>query len=140
VRFTFPGMKKTVLCLIWFVLLLGISQAQGETGISNDNPESRTLALQNKVDRLYDRGEFKRAYFIYRNELVPLGDKYAQYMVGYMLLTGTGVDEDPVSASAWYRLVTSCCTISRMTIGAVRTISTRSCVANSATSQYSWHR
>jgi TPR repeat protein len=36
--------------------------------------------------------------------LAPLGDKYAQYMVGYMLLNGLGVGEDPVSASAWYRL------------------------------------
>ena len=60
--------------------------------------------MQRKVDELYERGEFERAYFIYRNELVPVGDKYAQYMVGYMHLTGMGTDEDLVAASAWYRL------------------------------------
>jgi hypothetical protein len=30
--------------------------------------------------------------------------KYAQYMVGFMHLTGMGVEEDPVVAAAWYRL------------------------------------
>lgn len=53
---------------------------------------------------LFDQGEYERALFIYKNELAPLGDKYAQYMVGYMYLTGTGIAEDPVIASAWYRL------------------------------------
>ncbi|MDH3757613.1 MAG: SEL1-like repeat protein, partial [Gammaproteobacteria bacterium] len=33
-----------------------------------------------------------------------IGDKYAQYMLGYMSLSGLGVEEDPVLASAWYRL------------------------------------
>jgi TPR repeat protein len=41
---------------------------------------------------------------IYRNELAPVGDKFAQYMVGYMYLAARGVDEDAVRASAWYRL------------------------------------
>jgi len=62
------------------------------------------MATQEKVATLFDTGDFERAFFIYRNELVPIGDKYAQYMVGYMYLTGTGIKEDPVLASAWYRL------------------------------------
>ena len=41
---------------------------------------------------------------IYRNDLAPIGDKYAQYMLGYMSLSGLGVEQDPVLASAWYRL------------------------------------
>ncbi len=65
---------------------------------------TRTMKTQKKVDELYEQGEFQRAHFIYRNELAPIGDKYAQYMVGYMYLTGTGVDEDPLLGSAWYRL------------------------------------
>jgi len=62
------------------------------------------MAIQDKVDALFDAGDFERAFFIYRNELAPLGDKYAQYMVGYMYLTGMGIDEDQILASAWYRL------------------------------------
>lgn len=66
--------------------------------------DTRTLRTQEKVEELFDAGEYKRALFIYRNELAPIGDKYAQYMVGYMYLTGAGVEEDAVLASAWYRL------------------------------------
>ena len=60
--------------------------------------------MQIKVDRLFERAEYDRAYFIYRNELASRGDKYAQYMVGYMHLTGIGADKDLALASAWYRL------------------------------------
>lgn len=66
--------------------------------------DSRTLSVQEKVEQLFERGEFERAYNIYRNDLAPVGDKYAQYMVGYMHLMGLGVREDVVHASAWYRL------------------------------------
>ncbi len=72
--------------------------------MSTDLADPRTVKVQRKVDELYERGDFDRAYFIYRNELAPIGDKYAQYMVGYMHLTGMGTDEDPVVAYAWYRL------------------------------------
>lgn len=66
--------------------------------------DARTIRVQEKVEQLFEQREFERALFIYEHELAPLGDKYAQYMVGYMYLTGTGVAEDPVRASAWYRL------------------------------------
>ncbi len=62
------------------------------------------MAVQDKVERIFDAGEFERAFFIYRNELAPIGDKYAQYMVGFMYHTGLGVEEDSVSAAAWYQL------------------------------------
>lgn len=85
--------------------LLAISaEAQKSAAPSTGFADSRTLKVQRKVNDLFERGEYERAYFIYRNELVPLGDKYAQYMVGFMHLTGKGVEEDPVAASAWYRL------------------------------------
>lgn len=70
-------------------------------GVSADQ---RTLETQKRVDELYDAGNYKRAFFIYENELAPRGDKYAQYMVGYMHLNGQGVPRDPASALAWYRL------------------------------------
>lgn len=85
-------------------LLTCSASAQGASGLSADLPDTRTLAIQEKVDDLFEAGKFERAFFIYRNELVPLGDKYAQYMVGYMYLMGMGVSEDTIAACAWYRL------------------------------------
>lgn len=63
-----------------------------------------TQGIQNKADELFEREKYKRAHLIYRNDLAPMGDKYAQYMVGFMSLNGLGVSEDPVLASAWFRL------------------------------------
>lgn len=85
-------------------MLLTTAQAQDVPRLTAELAGSKTLSIQNKVDELFEDGEFERAYFIYRNELVPVGDKYAQYMVGYMHLMGLGVREDEVHASAWYRL------------------------------------
>jgi hypothetical protein len=62
------------------------------------------VQLQDRVDELYERGKYDRAYLIYRDELALAGDKYAQYMVGFMTLQGKGVAADPVTASAWYRM------------------------------------
>jgi Sel1 repeat len=101
-----PLLTKTLLALLLsgLVLASGIAEAQRGSGISVDRPNSKTLATQRKVDDLFDAGEYERAFFIYRNELAPLGDKYAQYMVGYLYLTGQGVEEDYAAASAWYQL------------------------------------
>ena len=84
--------------------LAAVGNAQNSSELSTGILDSRTLAVQQKVERLFVDGEFERAYFIYRNELVPIGDKYAQYMVGYMHEMGAGVAKDPVRAAAWYRL------------------------------------
>ena len=99
-------MSKTfaVACLIFTALLALDAAAQSTIGISVKAAIPRPLSLQVKVDRLFESGEYGRAYLIYRNELAPLGDKYAQYMVGYMHLTGMGAEKDPALASAWYRL------------------------------------
>ena len=63
--------------------------------------DQATMRLGERVEELFDEKEYERAFFIYRNELAPIGDKYAQYMVGFMYETGTWVDEDPIRASAW---------------------------------------
>lgn len=100
-------MKRTNLILS---LLLGALlpvnpvAAQFTDGLVPGTPDARVPGLHAKVDDLFRRGDVSRAYFIYRNELAPLGDKYAQYMVGYMHLTGVAVKQDKVTASAWYRL------------------------------------
>ena len=66
--------------------------------------DAKTLRVQSQAEEVYERTDYKRAFFIYRNELAPIGDKYGQYMVGFMYLTGKGIAEDRVTASAWYRL------------------------------------
>jgi hypothetical protein len=66
--------------------------------------DAGTLRVQAQAEEVYERTDYERAFFIYRNELVPIGDKYAQYTVGFMYLTGKGVAEDRIVASAWYRL------------------------------------
>jgi hypothetical protein len=66
--------------------------------------DGRTVSAQHKVESLYSSGDFARAFLIYRKELAPIGDKYAQYMVGYMRLNGQGVERHPPEALAWYRL------------------------------------
>ncbi len=96
-------LRKTLFAAL-FISLLGTAQAEGPPAASAELPDFRTVSVQSKVDKLFESGEFERAYFIYRNELAPIGDKYAQYMVGYMHLMGMGVEEDEVRASAWYRL------------------------------------
>ncbi len=91
--------------IAWAIVLLAVAvQAEDSARTSAQSIDSRTLSVQDKVEELFERGEFERAYNIYRNDLAPVGDKYAQYMVGYMHLMGLGVREDVVDASAWYRL------------------------------------
>lgn len=86
------------------ILTSATANAQRSSALSADLLNSRTIAIQKKVDKLFDAGNFERAFFLYRHDLAPVGDKYAQYMVGFMYLTGMGVAEDPTVASAWYRL------------------------------------
>jgi len=89
------------LLLSWLLVATASAQwAEYPTG----TPDSRTLRSQLKAEALYERGDFRRSLFIYENELARLGDKYAQYMTGYMYLMGQGASPDPVLASAWYRL------------------------------------
>ena len=95
---------KYVLLTALLAMLVTSVQAQNSSKISAAKPDPQTAKIQRKVDQLFERGDYERAYFIYRNELAPLGDKYAQYMVGFMALTGKGTDKDLVVASAWLRL------------------------------------
>ena len=80
------------------------AMAQQTSGNLNVHLHPRTLSVQAKAEELFERGNYRRAYTIYLNDLAPIGDKYAQYMLGYMCLGGLGVDQDTVLASAWYRL------------------------------------
>jgi hypothetical protein len=66
--------------------------------------DERTLRAQDRVEELYERGEYARALMICKEDLAPKGDKYAQYTIGFMHLAGQGVPPDNASALAWYRL------------------------------------
>ena len=79
----------------------GAQQSGGNLGVELD---SKTLSVQAKAEELFQREQYRRAHVIYRNDLAPIGDKYAQYMLGFMSLGGLGVEQDHVLASAWYRL------------------------------------
>jgi hypothetical protein len=97
---------------IWLVLIAGLLaafycaslQAQSYRSFPGESVDQRTLQTQKRVDELYTAGEYKRALFIYEKELAPRGDKYAQYMVGYMHLNTPGMPPDKATALAWYRL------------------------------------
>ena len=99
----FNTMLKPLLIAIVFAYAAnaGAQMSSSDAGIGLD---SRTLSVQAKAEDLFARGDFRRAHVIYLNDLAPIGDKYAQYMLGFMIGNGLGVDQDPLLASAWYRL------------------------------------
>jgi len=85
-------------------LLCASASAQNYKPFPGDVPNQRTLTMQERVEELYTAGNYERALLIYQKELAPLGDKYAQYMVGYMHLNALGTEQDRAEALAWYRL------------------------------------
>lgn len=95
----------TGLFRIFVLLVLLLSNAAvAERSSGARGFDEPTLRLQAKAEDLYRNGDWGRAYFIYVHDLAAIGDKYAQYMAGYMWHHGKGVSYDPVRASAWYRL------------------------------------
>lgn len=96
-------LQLTVLSAL-IVVLASPMAAVSDENFPGQEPDRRILRTQEKVDALFEKGDYERAMFIYREELAPRGDKYAQYMIGYMYLTGKGVPQDIIQASAWYRL------------------------------------
>ena len=94
-------MKYRYLIVLSAVLaLVPISAIQAQ----ENDLDTPLLRLQAKAEDLYRKGHWERAHFIYVNELAAKGDKYSQYMAGYMCMYGKGVKRDKVRASAWYRL------------------------------------
>lgn len=82
----------------------GLAQSDSYRRFPGEAVDNRTLSTQQKVEELYANGAYQRALLIYEKELAPIGDKYAQYMVGYMYLAGQGAAPDKSEALAWYRL------------------------------------
>jgi hypothetical protein len=97
-------MRLTIFLALLACLQPSVAAAQESIPFPSVPLSPKTIQVQNQAEKVYLRTDYKRAFFIYRNELAPIGDKYGQYMVGFMYLTGKGVPEDRVAASAWYRL------------------------------------
>lgn len=85
-------------------LFASLAAAQSTSSFPDMPVDAKTLRVFSQAEEVYERTDYDRAFFIYRNELAPIGDKYGQYMVGFMYLTGKGVEEDRIKASSWYRL------------------------------------
>lgn len=100
-------LRITVLTVALAFCTYASSQPVGETAqdrFPGEAVDTRTLDTRRQVEELYASGAYERALLIYQKELAAIGDKYAQYMVGYMHLTGQGVPKDSATALAWYRL------------------------------------
>ena len=98
------GIRAAGSTVVLTFLAAQIGLAQDYRQFPGAETDSRTLKVKEKVEDIYSSGDYDRALLIYEKELAPLGDKYAQYMVGFMHLTGKGVEESPAEALAWYRL------------------------------------
>jgi TPR repeat protein len=101
-------LRHTVVRVVAATVMLGFaaptSIAEEYRQFPGAPTDSRTLKVQERVEGIFLSGDYGRALLIYEKELAPLGDKYAQYMVGFMHLTGKGVRKNPAEALAWYRL------------------------------------
>jgi len=101
---TIKTSTATLVGLMAGLIALGV-WAQAQKAFPGPPVDQRTMRTQVRVDELYESGDYGRALLIYQKELSPIGDKYAQYMVGYMHLAGQGVPAaDRPAALAWYRL------------------------------------
>lgn len=98
------GKGLAILLVASTVMLTLPSAAQEYRHFPGSVPDLRTARIQERVETLYNQRNYRLALRNYAEFLAPLGDKYAQYMVGYMHLSGQGTTPDPVQALAWYRL------------------------------------
>ncbi|MEO0616290.1 MAG: SEL1-like repeat protein [Pseudomonadota bacterium] len=70
-------------------------------GVDNDRTISRSIE---RAERAYKDRNFKQARWLYETRLSPVGDKFAQYMIGYMYANGEGTQQNPELAAAWFLL------------------------------------
>ena len=88
------NVRQAILSILIAIVAAAIASAQTYASFPGGDLDHATLRVQERVEELYVSGAYERAHFIYRNELAPRGDKYAQYMIGYMHFTGAGVPEE----------------------------------------------
>lgn len=80
------------------------AQGSGQTTFPGWAPSDAMVRIQEKAEAAFEAGKYRKAMWLYEKELAPIGDKYAQYMIGYMHENGLSVPRDPVRAGAWYLL------------------------------------
>ena len=78
------------------------ASAASQLAYPGELPSEQTQRAQRKAEAAFQEGDYDKAFWFYRKELAPIGDKYSQYMVGHMYENGLGVPRDPVRAAAWY--------------------------------------
>lgn len=108
-RFPMPTIRLQAWCALpclalGAALALWTLPAAAQDRFPGSAPSNRTVKIQQKAEQAYQEGDYDRAFNIWRKDLVEIGDKYAQYMVGYLYLTGQGTERDVARAYAWYRL------------------------------------
>lgn len=91
-------------CVFLLLAVVAATTTVAEESFPGQEPSRRAIRLQEEVEALFGDSEYEQALLIYKKQLAPMGDKTAQYMVGYMYLAGKGVAKDELVASAWYRL------------------------------------
>jgi len=96
--------SSTRLAVLAAALALWALPAAAQQSFPGSAPSRNTMKIQQKAEQAYQEGDYERAFRIWRKDLVEIGDKYAQYMVGYLYLTGQGTERDVAKAYAWYRL------------------------------------
>ena len=96
-----------ILFIVVFSLLLSptaFAQAGGsQLGFPGEPMSERRLKTAKKAEAAFEAGDYKDAFWYYSTELAPIGDKYAQYMVGYMTARGLGTQADPIRSAAMLR-------------------------------------
>ena len=92
--------------ILFTATTIGQATAQGDaqTTFPGWAPTAAVTRIQEKADTAFEAGDYRRAMWLYSKELAPIGDKYGQYMVGFMYEHGLAVARDPVQAAAWYSL------------------------------------
>ncbi|MEN7342736.1 MAG: hypothetical protein AAAFM81_07305 [Pseudomonadota bacterium] len=100
----FTRLRHKMLVLATCALGLAGTATASQLDFPGETPSENALSAQVKAERAYDAGDYKAAFWYYRKELAPIGDKYAQYMVGYMLENGLGTQRNPIEAAAWFEL------------------------------------
>lgn len=62
------------------------------------------VTAKRSADEAYDAGQYEEAYRLYLDYLAPIGDKYAQYLIGVMHVEGLGTGHDAAVGAAWLML------------------------------------
>lgn len=87
-----------------FVFCLVTSPAIAQTKIPLAELTAEQKSIQEQADEAFEAESYEEAFGMFLETLAPTGDKYAQYMVGLMILDGLGTPRDTITGAAWLKL------------------------------------